>query len=113
MKILAIDPGYERLGIAVMEKEAKGKEKVLYSDCFFTSAKLPHAERLKLLGTEIGRLIDEYEPKMLSIETLYFSKNQKTALLVAEARGVILYEAAKKGLIIKEFTPMQIKIAVT
>jgi crossover junction endodeoxyribonuclease RuvC len=113
MRIIAIDPGYERLGIAILEKTAGGKEQVLYSTCFITSKNLPHSERLRLVGEEICRVIDEFKPSALSVETLFFSKNQKTALLVAEARGVILYTAADKGLEIKEFRPSEIKIAVT
>ncbi len=114
MKILAIDPGYERLGIAVLEKiQGEKKEILIYSDCFKTSAKLPHPERLALIGKEVGRIISEFNPEALSIETLYFSNNQKTALLVAEARGVTLYEASRVGLPITEINPMEIKVAVT
>ena len=113
MRVIAVDPGYERLGIAVLEKTPKSKEVLLYSDCFVTSAKLPHSERLSLIGQEISRIIKEYKPERLGIETLFFNKNQKTAFYVAEARGVILYEAARHGLEINEFNPLQIKIAVT
>src|SRR5579864_7945969 len=121
MKILAIDPGYERLGIAVLEKVPKskpfdktqGREKVLYSDCFKTSSKIPFKERLLLIGQEVERIIKEYKPEVLSIETLYFTNNQKTAMQVSEARGVVIYEAARSGLQISEHTPLQIKIAVT
>jgi crossover junction endodeoxyribonuclease RuvC len=112
MKILAVDPGYERLGVAIMEKVG-GKEVLLYSDCFFTSKEIPHAERLSLVGAELMRLIDKFAPEVLAIETLFFSKNQKTALAVAEARGTILFVAAHKGLGVREFSPADIKIAVT
>ncbi len=113
MRIIAIDPGYERLGVAIMEQEKGSREVVVYSNCFQTSKSLPHAERLALVGKEIARLIVEYSPEALSIETLFFNKNQKTAFMVAETRGVILYEAALRGLLIKEFAPPEIKIAVT
>ena len=113
MKILAIDPGYERLGIAILEKLPKVKERVLYSDCFKTSSKLTFKERLLLIGQEVERVIKKYEPEILSIETLYFTNNQKTAMNVAEARGVIIYEAMRHGLSLAEYTPLQIKIAVT
>jgi crossover junction endodeoxyribonuclease RuvC len=113
MRILAIDPGYERLGTAILEKTPKTKENVLYSACFMTSKTLEHSERLNLVGHEIERLIDLYKPEALSIETLFFSKNQKTAMQVAETRGVILFAAKSKGLSIQEFSPVQIKIAVT
>lgn len=113
MRIIAIDPGYERLGIAIIEREAKQKEKLVFSECFFTDKKLPHPERLAAIGIELDKLIDEYKPSALAIETLFFSKNTKTALKVAEARGVILHAAARKNLEIMEFSPMAIKIAVT
>ena len=114
MIILGIDPGYERLGIALLEKN-KGdkKEKVLYSDCFKTSAKLSFAERLVFLGQEIEQLIKKYNPEILSIETLFFTNNQKTAMNVAEVRGTLIYIAKKSGLVIKEFTPQQVKVAVS
>jgi len=112
MKILAIDPGFERIGIAVLEKE-KGKEYIVYSDCFKTLKSTPFNERLFLIGEETRRIISKYKPKILSIETLLFNNNQKTAMMVAEARGVMMYEATRKNLEIYEYTPLQIKIAVT
>jgi crossover junction endodeoxyribonuclease RuvC len=113
MRIISIDPGYERLGIAVLEKNEKSKEILLYSSCFFTSKDLSHPERLALVGKEIARVIAEYSPTALAVETLFFSKNTKTALFVAEARGVILYEAASHNLKIYEYSPIAIKVAVT
>lgn len=114
MKILGIDPGYERLGIAVLEKnKGERKERILHSDCFKTSAKLPLTERLFLLGTEVNSIIQKYKPEKLAIEKLYFENNQKTAMGVSEARGAILFVARKAGLEILEYTPLQIKNAVT
>jgi crossover junction endodeoxyribonuclease RuvC len=113
MIILAIDPGYERLGIAVLEKSPKQKEILLHSECFKTSAKIPHHERLTLIGKKIKEIIKKFSPEVLATEKLFFSKNQKTALLVAEARGVILYSASSAGLEVFEYTPACIKIAVT
>lgn len=110
-RILAIDPGFERLGIAIIEKE--NTEKLIYSDCFKTSPKEDFFIRLEKIGKEISKVIETYNPTALAIETLFFKNNQKTAMRVAEARGVIAYEAAKHGLSIHEFTPLQIKIAVT
>ncbi|OGI46094.1 hypothetical protein A2121_01950 [Candidatus Nomurabacteria bacterium GWB1_40_6] len=114
MIILGIDPGYERLGVAVLEKN-KGdqKEKVLFSECFKTSAKLEFSERLNLIGEEIRKKIKEYKPEILSIETLFLNTNHKTVIRVAEARGVVVYEASRAGLEIFEASPPQIKIATT
>lgn len=112
MKIIAVDPGYERLGVAILER-VNTKDSLLFSECFMTDKKLSHGERLAHVGIELERLIDEHKPEALAIETLFFSKNTKTALQVAEARGVILHVAARKGLAVQEFSPAEIKIAVT
>lgn len=114
MKIIGIDPGYERVGIAVLEKN-KGdkKETLLYSNCFKTSAKLPLPERLLLIGDEIKSVIKKYSPEMLSIEKLYFERNTSSAMGVSEARGTIIYVGRSHGLPILEYTPLQIKSAVT
>ena len=117
MRILGIDPGYERLGIAMLEKNTEarpqGKEKVIFSECFKTSAKLEFSERLNLIGEEVGKIIKKYQPEILAIETLFLTTNQKTVMRVAEARGVVIYEAANAGMKIFEATPLQIKIATT
>ena len=122
MRIIGIDPGYDRLGIAVIEKPEKGapaaakgraKETLLFSECFQTSSKDTIYVRLLQIGQEIARIMDEFKPDALSVENLYITKNQKTAMRVAEARGIILYEAEKRGLAIHEYTPMEIKVAVT
>ncbi len=113
MRILGIDPGYDRLGIAVIEKNVRGRETLLYSECFQTSAKSPIYERFLALGAEIGRVIDEFDPDALAIETLFITKNQKTAMRVSEARGIIIYEAAKRAIPVHEYGPMEIKTAIT
>lgn len=114
MRILGIDPGYERLGVAVLEKNKGDKrEKVIFSECFKTSSKLDFAERLLLIGSEVRKVIKKYKPDVLSIETLFVTNNQKTAMRVAETRGVVLYEAVQAGLKIFEATPLQIKVATT
>ncbi len=113
MIILGIDPGYERLGIAVLEKHNKAKEKVIFSECFKTDANLPFPERLKLIGNEVQNIIKKFKPEVLSIETLFLTNNQKTVMHVAEVRGVVIYEAINAGLKIFEASPPQIKIATT
>ena len=113
MRILGVDPGFERLGVAVLEKLPPGREVVLFSECFKTSPKLEFSERLNLIGEEIKKIIKKYRPKILAIETLFLTTNQKTVMRVAEARGVVIYEAARAGLKIFEASPPQIKIATT
>ncbi len=114
MKILGIDPGFERLGIAVLEKSKGEKhEQVIFSECFKTSVKLEFSERLKLIGEEVQRVIKKYKPEVLAIETLFLTTNHKTVMHVAEARGVVIYEASCAGLKVFEASPPQIKIATT
>ena len=125
MRILGIDPGFERLGIAVLEKNKGDKksaytksygetrEKVIFSECFKTSSKLEFSERLLLIGDEVRKIIKKYQPDVLAIETLFLTTNQKTVMRVAEARGVVVYESARAGLKIFEASPPQIKIATT
>ncbi len=113
MKILGIDPGYDRLGLAVIEKPERGKEAVLYSTCLQTSSKDPIYLRLHRIGQEISRVLDRFKPNVMAMETLFLSTNQKTAMRVAEARGIIIYEAIKREIPIFEYSPMEIKCAIT
>jgi len=115
MIIIGIDPGYERLGIAILEKSSalKNKETLLFSECFKTSAKKEFSERLLEIGKEIKKIIKKYKPEVLAIETLFLNTNQKTVMQVAEVRGVIIYEAKSFGLKVFEASPPQIKIATT
>lgn len=112
MRVLAVDPGYDRLGIAVMEKR-DGKEVLLYSTCIETNRADALPTRLASLGTHFQELLTTYNPDIVGIETLFFNKNQKTAVAVAEARGVVLFLAAQYGAEVREFGPQEIKVAVT
>ena len=113
MKILAIDPGYERIGIAVLEKvQGQQKETLLYSVCFKTDKKLDLNQRIFLIGCEVERIITTYQPKVCAIEKLFFTTNQKTVMGVSEARGVCIYSAMRNDLLIAEYTPLEIKQAV-
>ena len=113
MRILSIDPGYERVGIAIIEKMEKGKPELVFSECFITDKKLPFPERLTLIGSRLEHIIHDYSPSILAIETLFFNTNQKTAMQVSEARGVMVYCAKKNGLEVCQYTPLQIKNALT
>ncbi|MGB0925421.1 MAG: crossover junction endodeoxyribonuclease RuvC [Minisyncoccia bacterium] len=111
MKVIAIDPGYGRVGIAVLEKESN-TEHVLFSECFSTEKSDDLNTRIFQVGNRINDLILEYKPKYMSIEALFFSKNTQTAMSVAEARGVIIYQALRNNIPVHEYTPNQIKVAV-
>ncbi len=113
MRIIAFDPGYERLGIAILEKETGSKEKIVYSECFKTSAKDSHPKRLGQIAEKVLELLKEFSPEQMAIETLFFSKNVKTAMKVSEARGVLIGICAKEGLLVNEYSPQAIKVAVT
>jgi len=110
--ILGVDPGYGRIGIAIIEKVG-GSEKLIHSECFETDSKLPHPKRLLLIGEKVREIIGKFQPRKIAVETLLWSKNKKTAFQVAEARGVILLEATRSGVLIYEYNPNQIKLAVT
>ncbi|MDP2650362.1 MAG: crossover junction endodeoxyribonuclease RuvC [bacterium] len=111
MRILGIDPGYERLGIAVVEKE-NGIDALIFSECYKTPADLSFPERLHRVGTEVAAIIKKHKPEHLAIENLFFNTNQKTAMHIAEVRGAILYIAMENGLGVFQYTPPQIKAAV-
>ncbi len=111
MRVIAIDPGYGRCGVAVLMKES-GKEHVLYSECIETSAELSFPERLAAVVAGCERVIHEETPTHMAIEKLYFATNQKTAMQVAEVRGALISLATQNGLHVSEYTPMQVKAAL-
>lgn len=112
MFVLGIDPGYDRLGVAIVKKEG-GKEELIFSDCFLSDKKNTLGERLLEIGNELENLIKKYRPEATATEKLYFTVNQKTAMAVAEARGVISYLSAKHKIPLFEYTPPEIKLTVT
>jgi crossover junction endodeoxyribonuclease RuvC len=112
MRVLGVDPGYDRVGLAVMEYE-NGIEKILYSTCLETNKEDELHMRFKQVGNTITEIVKKYGADTLGIETLFFNKNVKTAMSVAEARGIIIYTALEAGCKIYEFSPQAIKIATT
>lgn len=111
MRILAIDPGYDRLGIAVVEGNASHPT-LIWSDCVLPE-KGAKEDRLAHVSSAVSTAIATYAPDALAIETLFFSINKKTAIGVAEARGAILSAAGLASLPVVEYSPQQIKSAVT
>ena len=99
--------------MAIVEKNKLGKEVVVFSDCIRTNKKLSHPERLAIIARSLDSIIEEYKPTALSVETIFFENNQKTAMLVAEARGVILLSGSVKNIPVYEYSPLQIKVATT
>jgi len=110
MRILGIDPGFDRLGIAVVEGDPS-RPTLVMSQCFLPTKGIP-ADRLAQVSKTITGVVSEYAPDVLAIGTLFFSVNKKTALGVAEARGAVLAAAGLAGLPVVECTPQQVKVAV-
>lgn len=108
MTIAGIDPGYGKMGLAIIRDGAR-----LYSTCLRTPPGIPFADRLLQLGQEVEKILNRFRPDRLAIEKLFFTTNQKTALAVAEARGLVTYLGRKHGLEIAEYTPLQIKQTIT
>lgn len=111
LRVLAIDPGYDRLGIAVIEGDPS-RPTLLMSACVTPKKGLREA-RLAEVSRAVTEAIEAYAPDALALETLFFSINKKTALGVAEARGAILAAAGLASLPIIECSPQQVKLAVT
>lgn len=111
MRVLGIDPGYDRLGLAVLEGDPS-KPSYVWSGCV-SPAKGASEQRLAAVYEAVARAITEYRPQKVSLETLFFSTNRKTALSVAEARGAILAAVGATGLPVCEYSPAQVKLAVT
>ena len=111
MIILGIDPGYGRVGYGVIDY-TNSKYKVIEYGTISTEAGVPFAERLMKINIDLNEIISKYDIEAASIEELFFNTNSKTAIMVAEARGVILYTLQSKGIKIHEYTPLQVKQAL-
>lgn len=112
MRVLGIDPGYDRLGVAVVDKNhAHGV--LLFSSCITTDRTETFDQRLGTLGRALSDIFTAHTPDIVAIEHLYFNTNQKTAVHVAEVRGVVVYLASLHGCKVLEYTPQAIKVAVT
>jgi len=112
MRILAIDPGFDRMGLAVLEGDPS-RPTHIWSDCILPPKGAPE-ERLACVHEAVALAICEYAPDRVAIESLFWStNNKKSALGVAEARGAVLSAAAEAGLSVSEHSPQQVKLAVT
>lgn len=111
MIILGIDPGIAIVGYGVVEY-IKGKFRLIAMGSIETPAGIDVEERLQMVYDDMCELIDTYRPDEMAIEELFFNTNQKTAIAVAEARGVILLSAVQRKVPISEYTPLQVKQSV-
>lgn len=112
MKIIGIDPGIAILGYGVLEYD-RNKFRVIDYGAVTTSNKNSLPERLEILYNSLEKLFEFHKPDAVAFEELFFNQNAKTAIVVGQARGVAILSAQKKGINIFEYTPLQVKQAVT
>lgn len=111
MRILGIDPGIATTGFAIVESSGPNCKPLDYG--FISTEKhLGNADRLTQLATDLEELCKKWNPDVCAVEEIFFSKNTKTAIQVAQARGVILQTLNRRGYPVHEYNPGQIKIAV-
>lgn len=112
MLVLGLDPGLATLGYGLVEGEGQDLRAVAYG-VIKTPAGAPLAERLLQLREDLLALLEQYRPDVAAVEELFFGTNARTAILVGQARGVVLLTLAEAHLPIAEYTPLQAKQAIT
>lgn len=112
MLILGIDPGTAMIGVGLIEYKNK-KARLISYDCLKTSPRRNTAERLCDLYGDLAKLIKKTRPDLIAVEQLFFFKNRTTAIQVSQARGVILLAAAQQNIELTEYTPLEVKQALT
>ncbi|MFH1326049.1 MAG: crossover junction endodeoxyribonuclease RuvC [Candidatus Falkowbacteria bacterium] len=110
--ILGIDPGIATTGFGIIEVDNQQLKLIKYG-CILTKVSLPHGQRLKQIHQELTALIKKYKPQAVAVEKLFFCNNAKTALVVGEARGVVMLIICQYNLPVYEYTPLQVKQAVS
>ncbi len=113
LTILGIDPGIADTGFGVIKKDKDGNINCLDYGSIKTKANADLSYRLEVLSQELDKIIKKYKPELIAIEQLFFCKNVKTALMVGQARGVVMLVARQNKIVIEEFTPLQVKQAVS
>lgn len=112
MRILGIDPGIAIVGTGIVDKIGN-KYVPVYYDSIITKAHTPLEDRLEMVYNETVELIEKYKPEAMAVEELFFNNNAKTAFSVGQARGVILLAAKQHNIPFFEYTPLQVKQALT
>ncbi len=108
MRVIGIDPGTATTGFSIIEKQ-KNSYKLLDYGCIITKAHTPLPERLEIISKSLDELVSHWKPNHAAIEEIFFSKNVKTAISVAQARGVIMHHLFSNGLSINEYNPLTVK----
>jgi len=112
MLILGIDPGTTTVGYCLLQKDGRDI-KLVEADAIKTVPKLEQAEKILIISDKLKKIIDIHRPSVLAIEKVFFFKNNKTAMSVAEAKGAIILTAKNLGLKVYEYTPLEVKMALT
>ena len=112
MLILGVDPGTVAIGLGLIEYKNKKVSLVIF-DCLSTNPKETTAERLDDLHSQLVKFLKKHKPDIVAVEDLFFFKNLKTAIKVSQARGVILQAISQQKIKVFEYTPLQIKQALT
>jgi crossover junction endodeoxyribonuclease RuvC len=113
MKILGIDPGTGILGFGIIDVTIQSKVTMVDAGVIRTPVKQADSERLLTIYDELTEIIKEHKPDVMSVEKLFFAQNVTTAMSVSQARGVVLLCGIQNGLELFEYTPLQIKQAIT
>lgn len=113
MRILGIDPGTGILGFGVIDAKPGGKAVLVDGGVIKTPVNQPDSERLLTIFDELSEIIKEHEPEVMAVEKLFFAQNVTTAMSVAQARGVVLLCGKQSGCELFEYTPLQVKQALT
>ncbi len=113
MRILGIDPGTGILGFGVIDVDSRGKVTLVDAGVILTPVKQADSERLFTIYDELTQIIKELQPSIMSVEKLFFAQNVTTAMSVSQARGVVLLCGKQHDLELHEYTPQQIKLAIT
>ena len=112
MRVLGIDPGFAITGYSIIDYIGN-KFKLIDSGAVLTKSGVSFPQRLTKIYDDLNLIIDEYKPEAIAVEELFFNQNTKTAINVAQARGIILIVGCKRGIPTFEYTPLQVKQAVT
>jgi len=113
MIVLGIDPGTAITGWGVVREEADGRPTLVDCGTIQTAASMPLSQRLRHIFQKVTNLVERYGPETVAVEEVFFSKNVRTAMTVSQARGVILLAAALANRPVHEYTPLQVKQAIS
>ncbi|MBY0547003.1 MAG: crossover junction endodeoxyribonuclease RuvC [Candidatus Obscuribacterales bacterium] len=112
MRILGIDPGTATTGYGVIDLSGQDSYGYIASGIIKTTNDYTQSERLRMIRADMVEILETYSPDIVAVESIFFFKNAKTLVPVAQARGVILEAAASSGITIVEYTPMQVKMNI-